>query len=173
MIRKILNKFFFFMAPCMLFGCIVERCGESNCYATLGVDFRSSSNIDSVRFYLNGDRICRSSLLINVVCRISVEDTFFSTMSIEADDSLLSIEDLSKQCIPSDGFPIWREFECRLDEVAFLHLDSSQLSIRVFSGETETIVSPNKVLLAGRRYRIPHNYMATQKHQDTIFTVNI
>lgn len=53
----------------LVIGILFWECGlyEEDCFRFVSFQFVSSADVDSVRFYLNGERICRESAALDTL----------------------------------------------------------------------------------------------------------
>ena len=59
-----------------------------------------------------------------------------------------------QKCILSDDFPIWKMFECYVNEKYKANLDSSKLALHIYSNNKETVVEPNILFRTRYHYTI-------------------
>lgn len=155
--HKVLSTFFIAIFFGLL-GCFkLNEGGESECFPYIRINFMSTSDIDSVQFYLNGEQVCieqaildrykclnceKGMLLYDVICRTSAADSFFSTLAVD------------ESCILSDDFPIWKTYECFIDEKEKNDIDSSQLNIQVYSKKGMISIESNNSIRTGFHYNV-------------------
>lgn len=149
--RVALFALFFVGANFLLSGCTVEY----DCYAKLKVLYVSVSNIDSVHFYLNGERACSEYSVLDEdggckkckKMRGCLDTTFMCrTSSSTSPDYQVSRSD----CL--SGLPIWNEIGCSVDELQVKDLDSSKWVLHVYSNGSLEIVEPVMAFSIGRHY---------------------
>ncbi|WP_295860904.1 hypothetical protein [uncultured Fibrobacter sp.] len=156
---------FFIAVLLVLFGCFkLNEGGESECFPYLRINFMSTSDIDSVQFYLNGEQVCIEKPIKvdgicenctkdvggvmeeNVLCKVSDDDIYvaFHRGAKKLDD-----------CIQSEGFPKWIWNECFLSEKQYgKPLDSLTLLLRIFSNKENVNVRLDGFLYGGKQYKI-------------------
>ena len=151
-------------AICGLFcGCYYD--GETDCFPP-GANFylNSTSDVDSVRFYLNSERICYERLIIedglctncakikgnlfeNIRCRTSAEDESYSFLSFG--------DEFIDSCVASEEFPIWKTFDCRINEKMYKKtIGSSKLKVHVFSSNRSEEIEIGIKIADGNHYNI-------------------
>ena len=149
---------FFIAVLLVLFGCFkLNEGGESECFPYIRINFMSTSDIDSVQFYLNGEQVCieeanfdgleclnceKGMRMFGVLCRISEADDFFSSLTND------------KECVLSEDYPIWRIYECLIDEREKRDIDSSRLDIYVHTNNGKKNVEPDFLIQVGNHYNI-------------------
>ena len=151
---------------CLILLCVAgcRTSDPSECFSALRINFKSTSEIDSVHFYLNGERVCFETLVHsegrcknclevkglmseNVICETLTEDSDYTVMSRNAEKE--------KQCTQSGNALKWVDYECFLSEKHYgKSLDSLVLQARVFSNETEMAIQPDIILRGGNRYNL-------------------
>lgn len=124
---------------------------ETECFDSkrfLRLNFITSSDVDSVQFYLGGKQVCveRNEVSSRVLCRLSsesesIEDISFSKESMDS-------------CLVSEDYPRWIYIGCALDEKDKIGTDSLELSVRVFSGEKSETVKMSAGVLGGNHYNV-------------------
>lgn len=145
---------------CMLVG-ILLGCDYdgTECFPNLRINFKSIYDVDSVQFYLNGERVCldnkgeesgnfgvdtKGFLMYAISCKTSVDDSY----------EYLFSNDAIEKCIPSEEFPIWREFECEVSEKYKKDIDSSKLALYVYLNNDVEIVEPVISFYTGNHYNV-------------------
>jgi hypothetical protein len=112
----------------------------------------STSSIDSVQFFLNNQRICVGNTGIDqkmVMCKDKSRETSDAMRLM-----LLSEVNLNN-CDRSEEYPIWTGFDCLVNG-AFdtVKVDSSKLSVNVFSNGRKTIIETDFVVLGGLQVNV-------------------
>ena len=139
--------------------------GETECFPP-GANFylHSTSDIDSVHFYLNNERICYEQVIYedglctncakikgrlseNIECRTSVEDESYSILPFESE--------YFDSCVASEEFPIWKTFDCRINEKRYKKsISSSKLTVYVFSSNRSEEFELGIRIADGNHYNI-------------------
>ena len=153
------------------------ECFDSKEYVS--VSFMSTSNVDSVQFYLNEQRICYGNTGVDekyVMCKDSTEKIpFFVLPSSEIiPDSCVLREDrwicqkssdfLSvmypteinlDNCVLSEEYPIWNGFHCLVGgPFGTINVDSGELSVHIFSQENRIKIKSSLISFAGNQINI-------------------
>ena len=145
---------------CMLVG-ILLGCDYdgTECFPNLRINFKSISDVDSVQFYLNGEQVCLEDIeevhdgIVEATKGLSIYAISCRTSEEESFDYLLS-HDAIEKCIPSEEFPIWREFECEVSEKHKKDIDSSKLALYVYLNNDVEIVEPVISFYTGNHYNV-------------------
>lgn len=158
-LRGVMRKVFGFLLliiACFFFGCDYDG---TECFPNLRINFKSIYDVDSVQFYLDGERVCldnkgeesgnfgvdtKGFLMYAISCKTSVDDSY----------EYLFSNDAIEKCIPSEEFPIWREFECEVSEKYKKDIDSSKLALYVYLNNDVEIVEPVISFYTGNHYNV-------------------
>lgn len=139
------------IVSCIL-GCYEDDgiCYDSKRFVSLSIV--STSSIDSVHFFLNNQRICVGNTGIDqkmVMCKDKSRETSDAMRLM-----LLSEVNLNN-CDRSEEYPIWTGFDCLVNG-AFdtVKVDSSKLSVNVFSNGRKTIIETGFVVLGGLQVNV-------------------
>ena len=141
-----------FIAAFLFVSCIPDE--ESICFPLNRIYFRTTFKIDSVQFFLNNEQICFQEVSINkgffieyTICQTSVDSGFLSTLPYN--------KDAIDNCLVSDDFPILTIFKCFIDEGRLKKtLDSSKLSLHVFSENVKKSIESKITIQSGLHYDI-------------------
>ena len=151
-----------FIALFLFVSCIPDE--ESICFPENLIYFRTTSKIDSVHFFLNNEQICFQELIFNdglcencgklkgifieyTICQTSVDSGFLSTLPYN--------QNAVDVCLVSDDFPILTIFKCFIDEGRLKKtLDSSKLSLHVFSENVKKSIESKITIQSGLHYNI-------------------
>ena len=151
-----------FIALFLFVSCIPDE--EYECFPAARIYFNSTSKIDSVHFFLNNEQICFQEAIINndrcenceklkgvpsksIYCQTSVDSVFFSGLQYN--------KDAINNCLVSDDFPILTIFKCFIDEGRLKKtLDSSKLSLHVFSENVKKSIESKITIQSGLHYDI-------------------
>ncbi|WP_295070956.1 hypothetical protein [uncultured Fibrobacter sp.] len=139
------------IVSCVL-GCYEDDgiCYDSKRFVSLSIV--STSNIDSVQFFLNNQRICIGNTGIDqkmVICKDKSRETSDAMILM-----LLSEVDLNN-CDRSEEYPMWTGFDCLVNG-AFdtVKVDSSKLGVNVFSNGRKTIIETDFVVSGGLQVNV-------------------
>ena len=148
---------------CMLVG-ILLGCDYdgTECFPNLRINFMSTSDVDSVQFYLNGEQVCFTRPVFDPLCEncadakggVVVGHILCEFSRDEGYVYLSRDEESTKRCARSDGSAIWVTYECHINENNYgKPLDSLTLTLRILSKEnTDVRVMP--LLQSGNHYNI-------------------
>ncbi|MBQ3778501.1 MAG: hypothetical protein II835_10585 [Fibrobacter sp.] len=149
--RKIGISFLIFWGT-LFWGCYEDDgiCYDSKRFVSLSIV--STSNIDSVQFFLNNQRICIGNTGIDqkmVICKDKSRETSDAMILM-----LLSEVDLNN-CDLSEEYPMWTGFDCLVNG-AFdtVKVDSSKLGVNVFSNGRKTIIETDFVVSGGLQVNV-------------------
>lgn len=134
---------------CMFAGCSEEsECSDSRRF--LGLSILSSSDIDSVQFYLNNQRICYGNTGTRqkmVLCKDSTESEYFKLIFFAGENL--------ENCTVSEDNLIWYGFDCLVGGNSdSVDVDSSELSVKVFLGDSVKKIKTEMLVLGGRQLNI-------------------
>lgn len=120
-----------------IIGCSEEPvCVDSSHFALLSVV--STSNIDSVQFYLNNQRICNGKADKKwVMCKDAAESL----------SDILVLKMPYDNCSISNEIPVWTGFVCEIRDS--VNIDSSKLSVWIFSNEDTSKINPDFNVFGG------------------------
>ena len=153
------------------------ECFDSKKYVS--VSFISTSNVDSVQFYLNEQRICYGRTGVDekhVMCKDSTEKIpFFVLPSSEIipDSCVLRKDEWICQkpsdflsvmyptkinldnCVLSEEYPIWNGFHCLVGGPSdTINVDSGELSVHIFSQENRIKIQSSLISFSGNQINI-------------------
>ncbi len=152
----------------LIFVCIVLGCDPDGekviCFPESKIDFRSTSAIDSVHFYLNDKRICsEQEIIVEGICKNCLQMKGFKHNYIECKTSLDSNlftplpygKEYTEECITSDTFPIWSIFTCNINEHQYGEpLDSLKLVLYIYSGNEPKTIQLQNMIYSNNHYTI-------------------
>lgn len=153
--RKIFNVLIFVLVY-MFLGCTEEGL---ECFQKIRIDFKSTSKIDSVQFYLNNERICYESMPVNSgICEEceNIKGISFNYIKcqVSKDKEIFDYSSSLDSCFISENFPAWNIFECRIDERQYgKTLDSTKLTLYIYS-ENGKSNEMNISLYGGNYYNV-------------------
>lgn len=155
--------------------------GEIECYDSdrfVSLRVVSTTNIDSVYFFLNDQRVCNKETGIDqkwFLCDDSTNkvpvyiqptsDTVPDGCELRAGlwicmehknglRQLPSFEYNPDNCVVSQAYPIWNGFSCEIDPFDGVELGKSKLSLQVFSDEKEVRIETDYVVAGGYNVNI-------------------
>lgn len=124
-------------------------CGEVHieCVHSLNIIFWTSSNVDSVAFYLNNEQICRQ----RKTTKINGKAAFFLLCKTTTDNVLDFVElNNNHLCLPSDSIPLWNIIECEIDEKQYGNpLDSVMISTIAYAEEN---ISESRIFIPAHSF---------------------
>lgn len=153
--RKIFDSLVFVTAG-FFYGCDYDG---TECFPNLRINFMSTSDVDSVQFYLNGEQVCLEDIeevhdgIVEATKGLSIYAISCRTSEEESFDYLHSNDEMEK-CIPSEAFPIWREFVCVVSEKDKKDIDASKLALYVYLNNDVEIVEPVINFYTGNHYNV-------------------
>lgn len=139
------------IVSCIL-GCYEDDgvCYDSKRFVSLSIV--STSSVDSVQFFLNNQRICIGNTGIDqkmVMCKDKNRETS------DAMKLMLLSEVNLNNCDRSEEYPIWTGFDCLVNGTFdTVKVDSSKLSVNVFSNGRKTIIETGFVVLGGLQVNV-------------------
>ena len=157
------SRFIYFSLFIVLLGCVPYE-DPTECFPALRINFKSTSDVDSVHFYLNNELVCfekpidfegrckncleaKGFMTENVICATSAEDSNYIFMSRDAEKE--------KQCFQSENFLKWVDYECFVSEKHYRKsLDSLTFQAQIFSNESMKTIQPSIIFHSGNRYNI-------------------
>ena len=146
--RKI-SIILFFMVIGVFLGCPTEEleCTDSNNFVNLNV--LTTDNVDSIHFFLNKKQVCHSNIGVfhNIlICEDSSAKGYLS--AIMADDA-------PDECDTPNKKLIWKGFHCFIGNSSdHVDIDSSILSLEIFSSAGSSMINTSQVILGGRHINI-------------------
>lgn len=138
--KKNFSLLAFLIIFCII-GCSEELvCVDSSHFALLSVV--STSNIDSVQFYLNNQRICYGKADKKwVMCKDTAESLSDILVLKTPFDTKFD------NCSISNENPMWTGFVCEIRDS--VNIDSSKLSVWIFSNEDTSKINPDFNVFGG------------------------
>lgn len=145
-------KGFFFAVIFFLIACSE---GPSECFHVLKINYWSTTDIDSILFYLDNKQICDGKTKLErdhrkkngykenvILCKTSLEDSALSIVTFDEKENCISSEDTS----------LWRVFICVIDEEQYGNeFNSSILSSIVYAN---TDISKFNVFIPRESFKI-------------------
>ena len=175
--RKILS-ILFFMVIGILLGCPTE---ELECFPSLRIEFMSTSEIDSIHFYLNDKKNCfERAIIVDGMCNncskarggFFFEHTICRTSEGTEYVSLSRDENDVDNCIKSEKSFIWVYYDCNVNGKNFKNIeDSLTLNLHIFSKGAEATIQPEVTLLSGNRYNVMAVQDTTKWYSNTIDSI--
>ena len=142
---RITFSIFFVLLFIFFDGCFDEKSECTDSERFVGLSILSSSDIDSVQFYLNYRRVCYGSTGLRqkmVICKDSTERKYAKLM--------LLAEVNMENCMVSEDNAIWYGFDCLVGGGAdSIDVDSSELSVKFFWGDKEKEIKTDLFVMGG------------------------
>lgn len=175
-----LSKIFFILttAICGLFcGChegFETRCYDSSQYVFFKII--STTDIDSVHFFLNNQRVCEVGLsekeylcndstkkvpvyiqptseIVPDGCKLQ-NDMWICTEKKDGLSMMREFEYNADNCVVSDDYPVWNIFSCGLGPLEGVDFDSSKMSIEFFIKEKVNRLETEFVVMGGNNIKV-------------------
>lgn len=147
----------------VVFGFLFIGCSEEidECFPVLRINYITTSDVDSVRFYLNDERVCVETAVFDKLYCLNCEkgmllySIIFRTMIDGYDTTLIAHDDGDVSNWPlSPNSSLWKYYECVVDESKKQDIDSSKLILLVYSNGEEKHFQSREEFLAGNHYNI-------------------
>ena len=132
-----------------------ESCGEeeSECFPGLRANYITTSDVDSVHFFLNNKRICENYNYENDDEGFLLYSILYRTI-IDGNDTTLiahNDNDISKWSLSQNAL-IWKYYECIVDRRD--DIDSSKITLVIYSNKGINELKTDYNFVSGNKYNI-------------------
>ena len=174
------SRFIYFSLFIVLLGCAPYE-DHSVYFPAIRINFMSTSDVDSVHFYLNNEQVCFEKPILfegdckncleakgytieYAICKTSTEDSNYIFMHRDTEKE--------KQCIQSENFLKWVNYECFVSEKHYgKSLDLLAFQAQIFSNESVKTIQPSIIFHSGYLYNVMLEQDSAQwlNHMDDVF----